>query len=465
MNRRLVVRVGALCALAAAASLAAATASSGRAQAAPALRPLVAGSINANTLVSPEPTSQCLATIGIHCYAPGQLETAYGLDQLHARGINGRGKTIAIVDAFGSPTIVNDLHAFDQAFGNGAGGVPADPAILQDPKLTIIQPAGTVPPFDPNNSDMTNWATETTLDVEWAHVFAPKANILLVETPVAETEGVTGFPEIVQAENYVIKHHLADVISQSFGATEETFPSAQSILDLRSAFVNAHRHHVTVLGGSGDTGATNYESDLATLYPMAVNSWPSSDPLVTSIGGTQLNLDDSGTRLSPDVVWNDGFGAGGGGVSSVFSRPGYQNGVSNVTGDMRGTPDISLSSAVDGAVWLYYTFRPATAGSPFHLVGGTSEATPEFAGIVAMADQLAHHDLGLINGDLYHLGYGSQSGLVDVTSGNNSFAGVTGYSAGSGYDLASGLGTIDASKFVPTLANSGDQGNQDGNGQ
>ncbi|HET8751778.1 MAG TPA: S53 family peptidase, partial [Gaiellaceae bacterium] len=444
-------------------SLAAATASSGRAQAAPALRPLVAGAINAHTLVNPEPTSQCLATLGIHCYAPGQFEKAYGLDTLHAHGIDGRGRTIAIVDAFGSPTIANDLHAFDQAFGNGLGGVPADPAILQDPKLTIIQPVGAVPPFDPTNSDMVGWATETTLDVEWAHVFAPKANILLVETPVTETEGVQGFPEIVQAENYVINHHLADVISQSFGATEETFPSAQSILDLRSAFVNAHRHHVTVLGGSGDTGATNYELDLATLYPMAVNSWPSSDPLVTSIGGTQLSLDDSGNRLSPDVVWNDGFGAGGGGVSSVFARPWYQNGVQDVTGDMRGTPDISLSSSVDGAVWLYYTFR--NPGSPFHLVGGTSEATPEFAGIVAMADQVAHHDLGLINGNLYHLGYGANSGLVDVTSGDNSFAGVTGYSAGPGYDLASGLGTIDASKFVPALANADEQGDQDGNSQ
>ena len=128
---------------------------------------------------------------------------------------------------------------------------------------------------------------------------APGANILLVETPVAETEGVTGFPEIVAAENYVINHHLADVISQSFGATENTFPSKQSLLDLRSAFVNAARHGVTVLASSGDTGVTNYNLDGSALYPTPVNSWPSSDPLVTSIGGTQLHLDAAGNRISP----------------------------------------------------------------------------------------------------------------------------------------------------------------------
>ena len=92
-----------------------------------------------------------------------------------------------------------------------------------------------MPPFDPTDSTMLSWATETTLDVEYAHAMAPDANILLVETPVAETEGVTGLPEIMAAENYVINHHLADVISQSFGATEQTFPSEQSLLDLRSA--------------------------------------------------------------------------------------------------------------------------------------------------------------------------------------------------------------------------------------
>lgn len=405
---------------------------------------------------SPRSTSSCLATFGIHCYSPGQFEKAYGLTRVHASGVDGRGTTIAIVDSFGSPTIARDLHAFDQALGHPSHpNIPADPAILKDPKLTIIQPAGRVPAFDPKNPEMVGWAEETTLDVEWAHVFAPRANILLVETPTAETEGVHGFPEIVAAENYVITHRLATVISQSFGATEETFPSVQSILHLRSAFENARSHHVTVVAASGDNGATDARADSSCCYDHAVNSWPSSDPLVTSVGGTQLTLDNAGNRIKPDVVWNDGFGASGGGTSVIFKRPGYQARVQHVTGRTRGTPDISMSAAFDGAVWIYLSFM--SPQSPFHLVAGTSEAAPEFSGVVAMAAQEKGRGLGLINNTLYHLKYG-KDGLVDVTTGNNSFAGVRGFDAAPGYDLASGLGTIDATKFVRALARNDDHG-------
>src|SRR5205807_9298737 len=115
--------------------------------------------------------------------------------------------------------------------------------------------AGAPYPDDPfGAADRSGWAGETTLDVEWSHVMAPGANILLVETPQSETEGVQGFPEIVRAESFVVDHGLSDVISQSFAATEETFPNAGAITGLRSAFVNARRHHVTVLAASGDEG-------------------------------------------------------------------------------------------------------------------------------------------------------------------------------------------------------------------
>ena len=390
----------------------------------------------------PPTTAYCQANYGINCYEPFQLQKAYNLAPLFGQGITGKGRTIVIVDAFGSPPIQSDLTAFDTAFG-----LPAPPS------FNIIQPVGPVPPCsaDPFGvGDCEGWGVETSLDVEWSHVMAPGANILLVETPTSETEGVQGFPDIVAAENYVINHGLGDVISQSFGATEETFPSAQSLLDLRSSFINAAVHGVTVVAGSGDEGATNYESDGSTLYPSRVISWPSSDPLVTSLGGTQLNLDASGNRLSPDVVWNDGFGASGGGVSSVFSRPGFQFGVQGVVGNQRGTPDISMSAAVNGGVDVYNS----TIGG-WAVVGGTSEATPEFAGIVALADQAAGHRLGDINPDLYLLGalskYIPGTGIVPVTSGNNSFGGVTGYNATAGYNLATGWGTIDAYRFVHSL--------------
>ena len=115
-----------------------------------------------------------------------------------------------IVDAFGSPTIERDLKKFDQDYG-----------LPDPPSLKVLHPVGAPPPFDVNDDDMVGWAFETTLDVEYAHAFAPGAAIVLVETPVTETEGVQGFPEIVRAENYVIDHNIGDVISQSFGATEE----------------------------------------------------------------------------------------------------------------------------------------------------------------------------------------------------------------------------------------------------
>jgi subtilase family serine protease len=126
-------------------------------------------------------TADCEAAFQIACYAPFQLQRAYRLNPLFNNGLNGKGRTIAIVDSFGSPTIAADLAQFDSDFG-----LPAPP------KLRVIHPAGAPPPFDPNDDDMVGWAYETTLDVEWAHALAPGAKILLVETPVSETEGLTG---------------------------------------------------------------------------------------------------------------------------------------------------------------------------------------------------------------------------------------------------------------------------------
>jgi subtilase family serine protease len=443
--------------LAAAVAAVAGTSAAHRAPAASA-RPLLAKPVRARALNSPLPTSRCLSALGIHCYSPAQMEAAYDLAPLHAAGITSAGQTIAIVDSFGSPTIRRDLHRFDQVFGvANSSGVAIDPAIAKDPKLTIIRPAGKVPKFRASNPDMAGWAGETTLDVEWAHVFAPGANILLVETPVSETEGVHGFPQMIRAENYVIRHHLASVISQSFGATENTFKTTKSLLALRSAFKLAAKNHVTVLAASGDTGSTDYKANGADLFPFQVNSWPSSDPLVTSVGGTQLNLDDAGSRLSPDIVWNDSSGAGGGGLSRIFGRPTYQGAVSSVVGARRGTPDVSLSAAVDGGVWVYSSY--AGASSPFHVFGGTSAATPEFAGIVALANQSAGKPLGRLNPLLYSLS--GDDGVVDVTSGDNDIGTfrntdglthhVAGFSAAPGYDLASGLGTVDAAKLVTAL--------------
>jgi subtilase family serine protease len=449
--------LGAVALLAAAASAAGAPPGSPE-RTLPVPRPAVTGHVLAGPLQAPPDTAQCLATLQRACYRPAQFLRAYHLRPLFERGLDGRGRTIALVESFGSPTIAADLRHFDETF-----------QLPDPPELRIIHPAGHPPPFDPNDPHMLTWAEETSMDVEWAHVMAPGARLLVVETPVAETEGITGFPEIVLSENDVIDHHLADVISQSFGATEETFPSPEAVLDLRSAFENAAEHGVTVLSASGDAGVTDLRLDESCCYPIRVNSWPSSDPLVTSVGGTSLSLDSAGRRTAPDRVWHDGGGASGGGLSAIFPRPPYQDHVRGVVGERRGTPDISMSAAMDGAVVVYSSFPdPAATAGGWLLIGGTSEATPLLAGVVAISDQAAHHRLGLLNERLYALARhgGDESGIVDVTIGDNGWSfcasgcggpspvmvSVPGYQAGRGYDLASGLGTVDAAGLVGALA-------------
>ncbi|OIK06885.1 S53 family peptidase [Streptomyces monashensis] len=405
-------------------------------------QPAIAGHTLARDVASPLPIAQCQAKWHINCYNPLQYRTAYNLNALYKKGITGKGRTIVIVDSFGSPTIQHDLDVYSKQFG------------MKSTKVNVVK-WGKVPPFDPKNSDMTGWAGETTLDVEMAHAVAPDARIVLVETAVAETEGTTGLPEMMDAEKYMIDHGVGDVISQSFGATENTFPGFDkgdfsSIKKLRYAFEDAARKHVTVLASSGDGGATDATADGKGFYKYRVNSWPSADPLVTSIGGTQLHLNDKGERVKPDSVYNDN-GAGGGGQSHVFTRPAFQNGVKNVVGTRRGTPDISMAAAVNGGAWLYSSYDPTATG--WDVSGGTSEASPLFSGIVALADQAGGHRVGDINPALYTLLGRKGSGIVDVNDGtDNSYQGVKGYKAVDGYDMATGVGTLNALTFVPALA-------------
>jgi subtilase family serine protease len=404
----------------------------------------------------PATTAYCEKAFSVACYEPDQLRAAYHLPAVYSQGLTGKGTTIVIVDSYGSPTLSHDLAVFDRQFH-----YPAPPS------LKIIAPVGKIPKFDPGNSDMVGWAGETTLDVEYAHTVAPGANILLVETPVSETEGVTGFPQIVRAEEYVLNHHLGDVISQSFSATEQTFTSYAQLAPLRAAYELADRDRVTVLAASGDDGAADVGLNGSTFYDYPVTSWPDSDPLVTGVGGTQLVRGKDGTYSS--VVWNDtdnksvnaatpSPAASGGGKSVFFARPRYQNGVASVTGAQRGVPDISMSAACDGSVDVYSSYPGAPAG--WSTECGTSEATPEFAGIVALADQAAGHSLGLINPMLYLLSNVHAPGITDVTRGNNTVSfkqggklvTVKGFAARPGYDLASGVGTVDAQYLVTELA-------------
>ena len=380
-------------------------------------------------------------------YTPAQIRKAYRLGPLLRAGINGKGRSIVIVDSFGSPTIRRDLAVFDRQF-----------KLAAPPALLIIHPAGPIPAFKPTGSRI-SWAFETTLDVEWAHVMAPRARIVLAETPVSENEGRSGFPQIVTAEKYVLKHRLGGVISQSFGATEQTFPK-EGLRGLRGAYVEAamRAHNVTVVSASGDGGATDFRNNLTTFYTHRVTSWPASDPLVTAVGGVDLRLNRKGNRIAPDRVWNDPGppAASGGGESIFFGRPGFQNSVASVVGQHRGVPDISLSASCSHQVDIYQSFF----GKGWQTICGTSEATPLFAGVIALADQVAGHSLGPINADLYKMAASPTSGIVDITRGNNTVSfqqngkhyTVRGWAAVPGYDLSSGLGTIRADVFVRKLA-------------
>ena len=281
---------------------------------------------------SPPTTASCEKAYKVACYQPAQIQQAYSLPALYASGVTGKGTTIVIVDSFGSPTIQNDLTVFDQTFG-----LPAPPS------FKVIQPAGKVPAYDPANSNMVGWAGETTLDVEYAHTVAPGANILLVETPVSETEGVHGFPQIVTAEEYVLKHHLGDVISQSFSATEQTFPNVAAVQALRGAYTARRPGRRHGAGRLGRLRRRRRRPGPGHLLPvpgdLLAGQRPAGDrggrhPAALRRAGQAHRADTCGTtpttrRRTSSLDGNAGPNplAGGGGKSIFFTRPSYQDGV------------------------------------------------------------------------------------------------------------------------------------------
>jgi subtilase family serine protease len=262
--------------------------------------------------------------------------------------------------------------------------------------------------------------------------------------------------------HYSLDHHLGDVISLSFGVGEPTFQSRRQLWPRHHVFTLAKQRHVTVLAASGDTGATAPRDDGDCCYRSRVAVWPASDPFVTAVGGTKLNLDDAGNRTKPDTGWKDPGGASGGGVSTLFNRPAFQSPIDHTRPRGRSIPDVSMSASVIGGSWIYTSFRQAGVrhSAGFALIGGTSLSSPLFAGIVAIADQAAGHRLGFLNRNLYGASVLGSGGIVDVVGLNNSFTFPTsggkhlvkGFRAQSGYDLVTGLGTIDAARLVPALA-------------
>ena len=409
-----------------------------------------------------------------HCYTPSQIYAAYGVDALHAEGLTGAGETIVIVDAYGSPTALSDLQFFSSTFG------------LPSPDLTIVHPSGTPTYSSSMHGVQAGWAEETSLDLQWAHAIAPGAKLVLVAANPAETEGVQGFPSIFAGEQYAIEHYPGAVISQSFAVTEQSFKSAADtqVAKFDQVYREAVANHVTVLGSSGDSGTLNVVggqgSSSPTPIPHPTVNWPSSDPLVTSAGGTWLQYGWTWTPSSPtdltytstpgsrtEAVWNEPFlpAATGGGRSVLFGSTSFQSSISSsLLNGARGLPDLSWNAAVDGGVLVYTSFPGVRVG--WHTIGGTSASSPQLAGLIALTNQLADqlgksHHVGYLNPLLYNLPSKDFNDILpqafgSVTIADNALygSGIAGMPTTPGWDLTTGFGSPKAHSFVHDLASS-----------
>jgi subtilase family serine protease len=432
---------------------------------------------------TPPAQADCVA-ISRRCFTPMAEQNSYNLTPLLAQGHQGQGETIAVVDAFGSDTMPHDLRVFDTASGLphmcGEEGMESGcPAGM--PTFSVLQQGNVnTNPQPPNQGtgqeDHALWALEVALDVEWAHAMAPMANILLVTTPTAETLGVQGFPDFMKAERQVVEQHLASVISQSFGSAEEAFHSPQSLLNLRDAFQVAQANHVTVLASSGDDGSAGFMKEPVenpALIPTPAVQWPAADLLVTSVGGTYECTDaTTGTTVdsvSPPVNCRSfpgqreiGWIDSGGGFSRLFPAPAFQAGLpagSTAGTGMRGVPDVALQASARTGVLIYSTnpvIRTNVGDLGWLVIGGTSAGSPQWAGIVAVANEVnGHRPLGFLSPALYAVARDPAryaADFFDVTTGNNqAFASVPGFPAGPGWDPVTGLGTPNVARLIPDL--------------
>jgi subtilase family serine protease len=382
------------------------------------------------------PLPTCLQATGTHrCYSPSEIRSFYGVDKLISAGTTGKGRTIAIVVSYGSPTLSQDLHDFDSAFG------------LPDPKLTVVSPLGQA---QPNTPEGKGWLPETSLDVEWAHAIAPEANILVLTSPVNETEGVQGLPQFLKLLRYA-QRHGADVISQSWAATEETLMTKKGraiVAQLHSFYAGATKQGISLVTASGDSGTAGLTDDLKNFYPYRVAQYPASDPYVLTVGGTTLSLGTDGARN--EVVWPNG----GGGVSKFFPEPAFQkklrSQIQSVLKGHRGYPDVAYNGSNESPI-------PVLLNGQWGSVSGTSAGTPQWAGILALADSAAGKRLGDVHAALYAIARSSRyhADFHDITSGSikdpPGLASQVPFRATAGWDFTSGLGSPNAANLVPDL--------------
>jgi subtilase family serine protease len=337
---------------------------------------------------------------------PAQMRHAYGMDAISFPGNGqsvqgtGAGQTIAIVVADHNPFISSEVKVFDRTYG------------LPDPSLIQVNLAGT-------RSDE-GWAQEEALDVEWAHVMAPGASIMVVE---AASDSVG---DLMTAVNLARQAPGVSVVSMSWGSGEFRGQAAND-----SFFTTPAGHGgVTFVTASGDSGG------------RFGAQWPASSSRVVAVGGTSLQVDAQGNILS-ETAWT----YGGGGLSQIVPEPSYQAGVQRSS--RRSTPDVSLDADPNTGVAIFVV-SPRSGGGYWQVIGGTSLSAQLFAGIVAVADQgRSLRGVGPLDGATQTLPYlyaASANDFHDVTSGSN------GLRAARGYDLATGLGSPKAASLAGDLA-------------
>jgi hypothetical protein len=342
-------------------------------------------------------------------YTPDQIRHAYGFDQITfnngAIAGDGSGQTIAIVDAYNDPTLSSDLRTFDQMFN------------LPDPVLTKVQEYvyGRAPRND------AGWALETSLDVEWAHAAAPGADILLVETASAS------YNDLLSAVDYARNYDGVSVVSMSWGGGEFASETGYD-----GHFTTPANHGgVTFVASSGDTGG-NVE-------------YPAVSPNVVAVGGTTLHLASDNT-ISSETAWSGSDG----GVSSYESKPSYQAGIS-WTG-ARSSPDVALNADTATGYAVYDSYGYSGQNGWFTL-GGTSAGAPQWAGLVAIANQgravAGNSSLDGATETLPALYSMPDTNFHDITTGTSSNGRN---SAGTGYDLMTGRGTPVAGQVVQSLS-------------
>jgi subtilase family serine protease len=444
----------------------------------------------------------------LHCYTPAQIRTAYNVTGVAplSPGVSndGQGQTIVLVDAYGSPTMAGDLQVFHDAF------FPNLPA----PDFSEVYPNGE-PDYGNYQSNgqsgsgaAASWAGEAELDVEWSYAIAPEAHIVLLAVPPSETLGVQGVPNLMKAIQWGIDTYPAGtVFSMSWGMSEQTLGGNSAFSQTSKwdqTFANGEAKGDTFLSASGDSGTTGtakQHKETRTFGYPTNGGWPGSSPLVTAVGGTQLQdgwtWDPSGdVPFNPDgsenaayfnstpgglteAVWNESWGpmASSGGPSEIYPLPSWQSGVAAVIGtDMRAIPDVAWNAAVNGGVLQYQTAYP-TAQFPagWQISGGTSAASPQVAGVIALAEAAraarGRQPLGNINPLLYSLPSTdyrditpirqgtAASGVLDSnqmwqynSDGSVSLGPIAGHPVLRGWDMTTGFGSPNVGPFVAALA-------------